>query len=95
MSTLPPPYEVAEGSTDQQVGWAVAQLYARGQEAITQAIRQIIAVELSVSEPKRTTVANALRRLSPRYLGRTEREEGPGYAYEPLEALSELFEDDA
>jgi hypothetical protein len=79
-----------KGSRDQHVAWAVAELYARGEEINNESIRRIIKEYLAITPPVRQNTNRSLRDLTPKYIIRTKT--GKKYFYTPSARLLEIFE---
>jgi len=92
ISELPEGYLVAKGSRDQQTVWAVVKLLERGEEATPESVRKIIETGLGVASESPSNTSHSLRKLTPKYVKREEREEGRGYAYTPTAIALKAFE---
>jgi hypothetical protein len=79
-----------KGSRDQHVAWAVAELFARGEEVNNESIRRIIKEHLAITPPVRQNTNRSLRDLTPKYIIRTK--VGKKYFYSPSARLLEIFE---
>ncbi len=83
----------AKGDRDQQVAWAVAELFNRGDEINNQAIREIIKTRLAISPPNEPNTSRSLQKLTPKYVMREKGESGKAYSYLPTINLIEIFDD--
>lgn len=94
MAELPEAHSVQEaGDRKQQTVWAVATLYTRDLDVTTEEIRRVIRTELGVAPQNEQNTARTLRALTPRFVMRRERLDGPGYIYEPTAHSLQIFED--
>ena len=78
-----------KGSRDQHVAWAVAELYARGEEINNESIRKIIREYLAITPPGRQNTNRSLRDLTPKNIIRTK--VGKKYIYSPSAMLLDIF----
>lgn len=91
---LPAPHVVKEqGNRAQQTIWAVIRIHGRGDEVDVPAIQEEIKKALATKPQRANNTSRTLRRLTPKYVNRHDREEGQGYSYTPTEHAFEIFKD--
>ena len=94
MKGIPDAHLIAtKGDRDQQIAWAVAELFTRGEEINNQTIREIIRIHLAITPPNEPNTSRSLQKLTPKYIMREKGESGKAYSYSPTINLIELFDD--
>lgn len=92
VSGLPDDFLVkTKGSRDQQTVWAVIKLWLSGDEATSNSVRDTIEAALAVRPQTPRNTRKRLRKLTPQYLKRKDKERGRGYAYTPTPEALEVF----
>ncbi len=90
---VPSAHKIANSNDRQmQALWAVIELLKRGEPAYASSIRELIRTKLGVTPQNDTNTGRTLRKLTPKYIDRTQDPKGKKYRYSPTRQALEKFE---